>query len=128
MFATIDGTEPSLGRYNFVGPPPLSFKISKSLCVKAVAVSDKNIPSVAVLENFTRLEVSGIGALLGKMSGLKVCMLLSPPPMCVVLRISLDVIRFPALNLFSCLQGIYVQDIVTGGSVWKNGIIQVFAG
>jgi hypothetical protein len=54
------------------------------------------------------------------------CYLLSP--MCVVLRISLDVIRFPALNLFSCLQGIYVQDIVTGGSVWKNGIIQVFAG
>lgn len=72
LYATIDGSEPGLDRYNFVGPPPLSFKISQSLCVKAVAVSEENVPSTRAAQEFARLEVAGIGALLGKISGLKV--------------------------------------------------------
>ena len=72
LYATIDGSEPGLDRYNFVGPPPLSFKISQSLCVKAVAMTEENVPSTHAAQEFTRHEVAGIGALLGKISGLKV--------------------------------------------------------
>ena len=72
LYVTIDGSEPGIERYNFVGPSPLSFQISQSSCVKALAISEENVPSTLAVQEFTCVKVAGIGALLEKFSDLKV--------------------------------------------------------
>ena len=60
LYATIDGSDPSPDHYNFKGETPLGFRISSSLCVKAVAITPKGHASMSVVESYTRLETSGV--------------------------------------------------------------------
>jgi hypothetical protein len=91
LFATVDGSEPNHIHHHFVGISPLTFKIDRSLTVRAVALSDSNLMSCTVEEKFTKLQTAGVGLLLEKMKNYK---------------------------------GIYVQDIVPGGSAWQDGNLQ----
>ena len=71
LYVTCDGSDPSKSNYTFSGPPPLVFRIQKTLNVKAVALSEIAGASVLVEASFTRLEPAGVGMLLEKMKGLK---------------------------------------------------------
>ena len=92
LFATVDGSEPNHIHHHFVGLSPLTFKIDRSLIVRAVALSDSNLMSCTVEEKFTKLQTAGVGLLLEKIKNYK---------------------------------GIYVQEIVPGGSAWQDGNLLV---
>ena len=91
LYVTCDGTDPAKNNYAFTGAPPLAFRISKSLTVRAVAINEKVGSSIVVAESFLRLEPCGVDMLLKKMNGYK---------------------------------GIYVQEVLVGGSAWLDGNIQ----
>jgi len=94
VYATIDGSEASRNNYFLSGPSPLSFQISKSLRVRAIALTQGNGKPSASIEidaKFVRFDPAGVGMLLEKMRGYK---------------------------------GIYIQEVITGGSVWKHGVLQ----